>query len=270
MADKQEKAKHVLIYDEDSDDFTVTDQITEGNTHLIIDENSQTTTLSFAAGAGLVKKRTIERRVASYVKTGFPHPDGFRVGAHFTFEKITSDEPIPDTLLTHGHTFGKAKLIHDEVPDYVEKEDNYEVVVGSAARIKMTASQPVHVSQSDTTVTLTPTPDVQSTPEPSPSPVVEVKPVTPEPVSEPSSSTSTTPVSTDGTTIESKTSDEIPSDDSLFALGQFVDQFTREGKVVIVYYRGGNKYELIKLKNLQVSSEVEAKYELDGLDLYQI
>ena len=129
----------ILVYDENSDNFFPLEDGTkpdpEQNTHLIIDEANRKITLSFTPNSTLIEKRTIERRVASFIKTGYevPGSQGLRIGAGLPLEKVDPKSgELPDILLTHGHTFGKGKLVRDSIPDYVEKEDSYVVEAGSA------------------------------------------------------------------------------------------------------------------------------------------
>lgn len=131
----------ILVYDENADNFFPLEAgekpDPEKNTHLVIDEANRKITLSFTPNSSLIEKRTIERRVSSFIKTGYEVPggQGLRIGAGLPLEKVDPKSgELPEILLTHGHTFGKSKLVRDEVPDYVEKEDNYEIEAGSAGR----------------------------------------------------------------------------------------------------------------------------------------
>ena len=190
-------------------------------------------------------------------------------------EKIGVGGKLPDTLLTHGHTYARSKLIHDEVPDYIEPEDNYEIEAGSAGRVKMTSTQPM-------------TPISESEPAQKSDLQENTQKITPEHDTEPKSSPiqSSTPISiptmpvvatteevdarSEGLSIRGNASNQNPSDDALFALGQFIDQFVREGMVIIASYGEEGRYRLLKLKTLKTDSEIDVKYELDGLDLYQV
>ncbi|MHA2367041.1 MAG: hypothetical protein ACXAC7_24020 [Candidatus Hodarchaeales archaeon] len=268
MSIDDEKMKVIAVYDEEKDDFFIIEDTNidaENRTYMIIDEFEQKTTLSFPKSAGLIQKRSIERRVASYAKAGYPIGDqGLRIGAKFELEKIVTEDKLPDTLLTHGHTFGKKKLVRDDIPDYVEPEETYEVESGSAATKFESESPQVTIESPASTPEPTPQPTYEPTPEPTPEPIAPTPTLTPTPVKTRPTSSS---LSLD---VTGNVSDVEPSDNALFALGQFVDQFSREGKVVVVYCGADKKYKIIRLKDLKTGSEIDTSYELDGLDLYQV
>jgi len=299
-ANNSGQLKIVLEYSEDEDDFIITKSSTlntERTTYMIIDEATKKSTLTFPKSAGLIQKRIIERRVASYIKTGFPLNDkGLRIGANFQLEKIGSEAILPDTLLTHGHTYARSKLVHDEVPDYIEKEDNYIIEAGSAGRVKMTSTQPMTPisksesekesystekesklpekesklpeKESDATDDTTKT-TLDLDPEPQPTLIQSSRPISTS-ANSVNASTDEIDSSSGGLIVKGNATNQNPTDDALFALGQFIDQFAREGMVIIVSYGDEGRYKLLKLKTLETDSEIDVKYELDGLDLYQV
>ena len=248
----------ILVYDENSDNFfplkagEKPDPVK--NTHLIIDEANRKITLSFTPNSSLIEKRTIERRVASFIKTGYEVPggQGLRIGAGLPLDKVDPKSgELPEILLTHGHTFGKQKLVHDEVPDYVEKEDNYEIEAGSAGRRtdvlgskisgKSTKSEP-QIPESMRKKLEEAFPQ-KAKAEPSP------------PQTEPISEKTSTPNTKEGLTISS-------ADEHLFILGQFVDMYIQKGYQIMVYKNAKGKYEFKTLKE-------DNKYYIDGNQLFQ-
>lgn len=255
-----DKIKLILIYDEQRDDFTPVESEEldpKGNTYLVIDENTEKSTLSFPENASLIQKRTIERRVSSYLKVGYPVGDkGLRIGANFPLEKIGIGEKVPDVLMTHGHTFGKARLQRDEIPDYIEKEDNYDVVPGSAASKPFDSGKHGVQTKSEDIVK----PSVMEKPQKSIK--IETPPFKPE-VETPS----TVVV---GPKISPSSTEKQGSDNEIFALGQFVDQFVRKGKVALVYFED-EKYKIQTVKNVatRLSYDPESKYEVVGSDLFE-
>lgn len=266
----------VLAYNENEDNFFPLEEGVkpdpDKNTHLIIDEANRKITLSFTPNSTLIEKRTIERRVASFIKTGYevPGSQGLRIGAGLPLEKVDPKSgEIPEILLTHGHTFGKQKLVRDEIPDYVEKEDNYEVEAGSAGTrtdvlgskvSAKSASSPKSEPQISDTMkqrleeafgTLS----ADSIPQPStpPSAPTFTPPVTTqktEPVPEAPKTSSTK----EGLTIS-------PADEHLFILGQFVDMYLQQGYQVLVYKNNG-KYEF-------KTSKEDKTYFIEGNQLFQ-
>jgi hypothetical protein len=243
-----EKIKLILSYNPDRDDFFPIEGEeldAKNNTYLIIDETEEQSTLSFPESSSLIQKRTIERRVSSYLKVGYPIGNkGLRIGANFPLEKIGVGEKLPDILMTHGHSFGKSRLQRDEIPDYVEKGDTYDVVPGSAA-VKALESSPTHTQEKE--VHLKPIPGKKA----------KVK--APEPVVEPESPK-----------LQPTSTETKGEDNEIFALGQFVDQFVRDGKIVMVHMEEG-KYKLQTLKNIanRLSYDLDTKFEIEGSDLFQ-
>ena len=243
-----EKYRLVLVYKSDVDDFSPIDSDkidSDINTYLIIDENERKFKLSFHQNATLIQKRTIERRVASYLKGGFPiDTKGLRIGANFTLEKMGA-EGLPEILLTHGHTFGKARLKRDEIPPYVEKESNYDVEPGSAARTPMATES-----------------TIESRP-------VEKENVKAESITQPIKHVDTSSPST--SVAETSTSAIGKSDNEIFALGQFIDQLIKQGKTVMSYLGDNQKYKISVIKRSEkFTFDIEANYEVRGTDLFQI
>lgn len=242
-----EKYRLVLVYKSDVDDFTPVDSDkinTESNTYLIIDENERTFKLSFHQNATLIQKRTIERRVSSYLKVGFPiDTQGLRIGANFVLEKVGA-EGLPDILLTHGHTFGKARLKRDEIPSYIEKESNYDVEPGSAARNPMAIE-----------------------------PFLETKPIEGKTIKSENKSQSIKPIDTTAhEATETPPQTVVKSDNEIFALGQFIDQFLKQGKTVMTYLGSDQRYKIsiVKKVDSKLAFDVDASYEVRGTDLFQI
>jgi hypothetical protein len=245
-----EKIKLILAYSSDRDDFFPIEGEeldAKNNTYLIIDELEEKSTLSFPEQSSLIQKRTIERRVSSYLKVGYPvGAKGLRIGANFPLEKIGVGEVLPEILMTHGHSFGKSRLKRDEIPDYVEKGDTYDVIPGSAASDPLSSG----TATKEKKVYLKPAPVRKETPK-------EVSPV----VSE--EKPTVEPTKTDEPEYHQVTpmvSDKKANDDEIFALGQFVDQFVKDGKIVMVHLENG-KYKLT------ISADI--KYEVVGTDLFQ-
>ena len=248
----------ILVYDENADNFfplkAGEKPDPEKNTHLVIDEANRKITLSFTPNSSLIEKRTIERRVSSFIKTGYEVPggQGLRIGAGLPLEKVDPKSgELPEILLSHGHTFGKAKLIHDEVPDYVEKEDNYEIEAGSAGRRTDVLGSKIS-GQSTTSEPQIPESMRRKLEEAFPrKPDTEPAPQQTESMSEKTSVSS----SKDGLTISL-------ADEHLFILGQFVDMYVQQGYQVLVYKNKAGKYEFKTLKE-------ENKYYIDGNQLFQ-
>lgn len=250
----------ILVYNEDSDNFFPLKPgekpDTEKNTHLVIDEPSRKITLSFTGNSSLIEKRTIERRVASFIKTGYevPGTQGLRIGAGFPLEKVDPKSgELPEILLTHGHTFGKQKLVHDGVPDYVEKEDNYEVEEGSAAINTDVLGSKISMSNIKNTKSESKLPD-------------SMKQRLEEAFGKPSpaSASQDLPEPTQKET-SSNVQEEVnitPTDEHLFILGQFVDMYLQQGYQVLVYKNSQGKYEFKTLKE-------DSKYFIDGNQLFK-
>ena len=256
MSDK--RMKLILAYSSDRDDFFPIESEEldmKVNTYLIIDEIEEKSTLSFPESASLIQKRTIERRVSSYLKVGYPVGDkGLRIGANFPLEKVGAEAVLPDILKTHGHSFGKSRLQRDEIPDYVEQEDTYDVVPGSTAIQPMARGSSEKLAKKrEGEVHLKSIPKGKTTPQKSPP--------EPEPAPEPKP---------EYTKIQPTSSDKEGTDNEIFALGQFVDQFIREGKLVMVHLEEG-KYKIQTLKNVasRLSYDLDKQYEVEGSDLFQ-
>lgn len=241
----------VLIYDENRDNFFPIEEgkkpDPESNTYLIIDENNKKITLSFTPTSSLIEKRTIERRVNSFIKTGYsvPGSQGLRIGAKLPLTKIDPNSgDIPEILLSHGHAFGKGKLVRDSVPDYIEQESNYEVQEGSAGTHSDVTGKPSPEKKKDR-----PTPSKTATPRPKSKEETKAKPrlePTPEPM----------PVSKeDGLLIS-------PDDEHLFILGQFIDMYIQQGFNIHVYKNADGKYEFKTVKH-------ESTFFIDGNQLFQ-
>ena len=242
----------ILVYDENTDNFFPLEAgkkpNPEENTHLIIDEGERTITLSFTPNSSLIEKRTIERRVASFIKTGYevPGSQGLRIGAGLPLTKVDPKSgELPEILLSHGHTFGKGKLVRDSIPDYAEKEENYEVEAGSAGK-KTDVLSGGKIS----------TPQNVST-QPKSEPKSETNFVQKEVQKEvrPKTDVTKSDNNKEGLTISSM-------DEHLFILGQFIDMYIAQGFKVLVYKNKDGKYEFSTLKE-------DNKYFIDGNQLYQ-
>ncbi|MHA2362871.1 MAG: hypothetical protein ACXAC7_02860 [Candidatus Hodarchaeales archaeon] len=260
------RMKIIAVYDTERDDFFVAEDEKldgENRTYMIISEPERKITLSFPKNAGLIQKRTIERRMSSYLKVGFPIGDkGLRIGANFELEKIVADEKLPDILLTHGHSFGKGKLVRDEIPEYAEKEPSIEV---------------------DSSIS----PQVPTTPQPiAPQPIKSDTPTFETIASEQSIIESTTPklpeYAVSETTTEipptaeehtKNTSDALTtSEDEIYSLGEFVAMLVSQGHIVQVNYSQQGKFELRTVKEIQKTETVTVtvkKYIIEGTELYE-
>lgn len=243
-----DKIKLILAYSSDRDDFFPIEGEeldAKNNTYLIIDELEEKSTLSFPEKSSLIQKRTIERRVSSYLKVGYPvGTQGLRIGANFPLEKIGVGNVIPEILMTHGHSFGKSRLKRDAIPDYVEKGDTYDVVPGSAASNPLSSG--LHAKKGQE-VYLKPAPVKKETHKEESSIPPDEKPTVKS-------------VEPDLPKVTPTTSDKKTNDDEIFALGQFVDQFVKDGKIVMVHLENG-RYKLT------ISADI--KYEVVGTDLFQ-
>jgi hypothetical protein len=276
-----EAERWVLEFDEESEEFNQTSGSgtldTDRSTYLIIDEGERKMTVSYRPGISIVLKRKIERRVNSYSKSGFSLGDK-RIGLGFPLEQVNAEEKLPDILLTHGHTFGR-RLERDEIPPYAEPEPNMDIVPGIAAvKTDILTDTSRHVVKTEpvptsTETTATPPPSVesqisqtQSTPETVP----KVEP-TPEPT--PKVEPESTPIS--GKTIELKggTSSIQSSDDAVWALGQFIEQYTRQGKICVVAFEDSGKFRLVTLKDSTMKideSKVDGNYRVDDVNLFEV
>lgn len=249
--------KLVLIYDEDTDHFYPLEAKQtpdpEENTYLIVDEEERLITLSFPPKSTLIEKRTIERRVSSFRRTGYavPGKEGLRIGANFTLKKVDpKSDQLPDVLLTHGHTFGKSKLVRDEVPEYVEKEPNYEVASGSAGSVPDRTSSHQSSQQREQTPAPAPKQEKQTAPAP-----------TPEPRSEPK-------------VKQEKQEFAVPQgDEQLFVLGQFVDMLLKQGNDTILVTVGPKGNYLLKtasaVEKKETVIEPQKSFIIEGTDLFE-
>ena len=242
----------ILVYNEDSDNFfpikSGETPDPEKNTHLIIDEVNGKITLSFTPNSSLIEKRTIERRVNSFIKTGYEVPggQGLRIGAGLPLEKVDPKSgELPEILLTHGHTFGKGKLVRDSVPDYVEKEDNYEVEAGSAGTRTDVLGSKISAKSAKSAPQI---------PEGMRKKLEEAFPQHSAP-EQTVSEQPRAPSTKEGLNIST-------SDEHLFILGQFVDMYIQQGFQVLVYKNAKGKYEFKTLKE-------DNKYFIEGNQLFQ-
>ena len=252
----------ILVYDENTDNFyplKAGEKPDPGkNTYLVIDEVNRKTTLSFTPDSSLIEKRTIERRVASFIKTGYevPGSQGLRIGANMQLEKVDPKSgKLPEILLTHGHTFGKQKLVRDEIPDYVEKEDTYEVEKGSAGTRTDVLGSKISAKNIQSTKSDPEIPDAMR------KRLEEAFPQKKEPeISSPLEQASTEKIK------DTHKKEEVTissSDEHLFVLGQFVDMYIQQGFQVVVYKNEKGKYEFRTLKQ-------DSKYYIDGNQLYKV
>ena len=256
-----EKLRVVLSYDEEKDDFfewpKKQEIIPESHTYLIIDENENKMTISYKEGINIVTKRTIERRVNSYSKSGYNMGDK-RVGLGFPLEAVNAEEHLDPALLTHGHTYKKGRLVRDDIPSYAEKEENYDVEPGIAGRkadisadstkLKMDVPSSFEKSTSSRPVVTATAP-----PKHTESPVVHEM----ESMLE----------------LQANSSPTQSSDDAVWALGQFVDQFARQGKVCVVTYEGPGKFRFVTLNDAKFktpSKGVAGNYRIDNVNLFEI
>lgn len=256
-----EKLRVVLSYDEEKDDFyewpKKSEMQPDANTYLIIDENEGKMTISYKEGITIVAKRTIERRVNSYSKSGYNMGDK-RVGLGFPLEQVNAEEHLDPALLTHGHTYKKGRLVRDDIPSYAEKEETYDVVPGIAG-------QKADVS-ADTTRYKT---DVPSAFEKAPE-TKKVETATPPPKH------TEAPVKSSSDPMVELTASSSPtqsSDDSVWALGQFVDQFARQGKICVVTYEGPGKFRFVTLNDSSFKTPVKGvagNYRIDNVNLFEL
>ena len=253
----------VLSYDEEKDDFdpwpVKQEMQPDAYTYLIIDENEGKMTISYRDGIGIVTKRTIERRVNSYSKSGFNMGDK-RVGLGFPLEQVNAEEHLDPALLTHGHTYKKGRLVRDDIPAYAEKEANYDVVPGIAGQKADVFTDPARYKT-----------DIPS--------AFDSKP-TDQPESKPAATASAPPKQSESKVSESdmielkaNSSPTQSSDDSVWALGQFIDQFARQGKVCVVTYEGPGKFRLLSLNDPKFKTShksLAGNYRIDNVNLFEI
>ncbi|MHA1983669.1 MAG: thioredoxin family protein, partial [Candidatus Hodarchaeales archaeon] len=105
MIENSKLHKLVLIYDETKDDFRPASDsaLFNGNITFVIDENEKKSKLILPKGTKMILQKTIERRVLSYLRSGYPLDDeGLRIGANFKFEVTGSQEFAQDQLVIKG------------------------------------------------------------------------------------------------------------------------------------------------------------------------
>lgn len=261
---ESDKLRVVLSYDEETDNFNEwpkkQEMMPDAYTYLIIDENEGKMTISYKEGISIVAKRTIERRVNSYSKSGFNMGDK-RVGLGFPLEAVNAEEHLNPDLLTHGHTYKKGRLVRDDIPAYAEKEANYDVVPGIAGQKADVFTDPSRYK--------TDVPSAFDKKEPESKPVTQAKPAAvataPPKQAEPEA----------GPTVELKanSSSTQSSDDAVWALGQFVDQFTRQGKVCVVTFEGPGKFRFVTLNDSTFKTPqktVSGNYRIDNVNLFEV
>jgi len=250
----------VLVYSTDKDNFypidkskTVNADELKNKTHLIIDEVKREMILSFPNSSSLIEKRIIERRVNSFLKIGYQIPgEHYRVGAGFPLVKTEADERMPDILMTHGYRFGKEKLIRDDLPSYLKKEQSPDT--------KRSLS-PVMPTEKSSSKILPPKLESISS---SVVPDSSVKP--PSPSTKPSSR------EPEKTAIKSTSNVMATSDDDIFALGEFVAMLVSQGNKVLVEYGNNGKFKLKTVKEIQKTETVtvsEKKYFIEGNELFE-
>lgn len=253
--------RYVFRFEEDEETFADVpgdgELDTDKSSFLIIDEDEKKMTMSYRSGISIVMKRKIERRVNSFSKSGF-QMGGTRIGTGFPLEQINADEELPDILLTHGHTFGR-KLTRDDIPSHAEPEPGMEIVPGSAAvKTDVSASVTKFSLKADVPSAMPPKSTPEPTPEAKPEPTPEAKP-------EPEGGSSIS--------LTANSSETQSSDDSVWALGQFLDQFARQGKICVVSFEEDGKFRLVTLKDKNFStseSNVDGNYRIDDVNLFEI
>ena len=258
-----EKLRVVLSYDEEKDEFSPwpvkQEMQPDGYTNLIIDENEGKMTISYKDGISIVAKRTIERRVNSYSKSGYNMGDK-RVGLGFPLEQVNAEEHLDAALLTHGHTYKKGRLVRDDIPAYAEKEENYDVVPGIAGQKADIFTDPARYKTNVPSA-------FESKPSSEPMATAHVPPKHTE-VSAPTPTESVNTVE-----LNASSSPTQSSDDAVWALGQFVDQFVRQGKVCVVTYEGPGKFRLLSLNESKFKTSaksVAGNYRIDNVNLFEL
>ena len=261
---ENEKLRVVLSYDEEKDDFNEWPKKSEMQpdvyTYLIIDENEGKMTISYKDGISIVTKRTIERRVNSYSKSGFNMGDK-RVGLGFPLEQVNAEEHLNPDLLTHGHTYKKGRLVRDDIPAYAEKEANYDVVPGIAGQKADVFTDPARYK--------TDVPSAFDQKEPSATSAHSSTPAAT--ATAPPRQVSTTPEVM--VELNAASSPTQSSDDAVWALGQFVDQFTRQGKICVVAYEGPGKFRFLTLNDGKFKTKpasVAGNYRIDNVNLFEL
>ncbi|MHA2105708.1 MAG: thioredoxin family protein [Candidatus Hodarchaeales archaeon] len=101
MKENSKLHKLILIYDEDKDDFRPASEsaLFNGSITFVIDENEKKSKLILPKGTKMILQKTIERRVLSYLRSGYPLDDkGLRIGANFKFEVAGFQELVQNQL----------------------------------------------------------------------------------------------------------------------------------------------------------------------------
>lgn len=263
---ENEKLRVVLSYDEEKDDFEQwppkQEMQPDAYTYLIIDETESRMTISYRDGIGMVTKRTIERRVNSYSKSGFNMGDK-RVGLGFPLEQVNAEEHLDPALLTHGHTYKKGRLVRDDIPAYAEKEDNYDVVSGIAGQKADVFTDPARY-KTDVPSAM---PPAQESSEHHEAKLAATATAPPKHTEVHATETETM------VELNASSSSTQSSDDAVWALGQFVDQFARQGKVCVVTFEGPGKFRLLSLSDPKFKTtqkSVEGNYRVDNNNLFEI
>ena len=75
-----------------------------GEAVLILDEATSTARLEYAAGTGLIMRRTARRQADNIVRSGYLLANGKRIGAGFKIDESDEDQ-IDDRLLQEGHKY---------------------------------------------------------------------------------------------------------------------------------------------------------------------
>jgi hypothetical protein len=192
-----------------------------------------------------------------------------RLGLGFPLDQVNSEEHLNPDLLTHGHTYKKGRLVRDDIPAYAEKEENYDVISGIAGQKADVFSDPNRYKT-----------DVPSAFDEKPA-SVETTMKTQKMETKPAATASSPPkheevkVQESGASIElnSSSSTAQSSDDTVWALGQFVDQFARQGKICVVAYEGPGKFRLVTLNDSKFKSSLKSvggNYRIDNVNLFEI
>jgi hypothetical protein len=74
-----------------------------GDAILSLNEATQSATLEYSQGTGLVLRRTARRQADSICKSGFQLTNGKRIGAGFNL--VVDEDQIDDRLLQTGHHY---------------------------------------------------------------------------------------------------------------------------------------------------------------------
>jgi hypothetical protein len=89
MIENSKLHKLTLIYDENKDDFRPASDtvLLSNNITFVIDEREKKSKLILPKKTPMILQKTIERRVLSYLRSGYPlDQKGLRIGANFKFE----------------------------------------------------------------------------------------------------------------------------------------------------------------------------------------